>query len=127
MELTGSIVHIGEIVQVTETFKKREFVVRTDEQYPQEILFQFSQDRVAFLHDVELNSTATVRFNIRGRASENDQGKRWFNTLDAWKITVQTSAAAPRQEPQTTTAAAVSTTISAVTGAAPTAEDDLPF
>jgi len=121
MEIQGEIIFIGETIQVKDTFKKREFVVKTEEQYPQEILLQFTQERCGFLNDVEVGSIVTVWYNLRGRGSQNEEGKkRWFNTLDAWKFKV-TSNAEPeiekKEKPESSLPAKPNQT----------EEDDLPF
>ncbi len=45
MEVTGNITQIFEEQVISEKFKKREFVITTNEQYPQEIIIQLTQDR----------------------------------------------------------------------------------
>jgi len=92
MELQGEIIYIGETIQVNDAFKRREFVVKTDDQFPQEIILQFTQERCVFLNDIEVGMVATIGYNLRGRSSQNGTGKKWFNTLDAWKIRVKSNA-----------------------------------
>ena len=45
MEIQGSIKVIGEVQEISATFKKRELVVTTEEQYPQTISVEFVQDK----------------------------------------------------------------------------------
>ncbi len=75
--------------QVTDKFKKREFVI-TDEgsQYPQEIIFQLTQDRVDLLDPFNEGDMVKVNFNLRGRRWQNpNTGEtRFFNSLDAWRL-----------------------------------------
>ena len=49
MVINGKIKEIFETQQVSETFKKRELIVTTDEQYPPHISIQFSQDKCDIL------------------------------------------------------------------------------
>ena len=127
MEITGTIIHIEDTKQVSDSFKKREFVIRTDEQYPQEIKLQFSQERCVFLHEVEINSQATVQFNLRGKSYQKDDVKNWFNTLEAWKIKVTTNAHNQEKTHHTNVHNQASSDAAASTIPAPTEEDDQPF
>jgi hypothetical protein len=87
MEVTGKIKHIGNDVQVSDTFKKREVVVTTDEQYPQHISIEFHQDKCDLLDKFNVGESVTVGINIRGREWVNPQGEsKYFNTIQGWKI-----------------------------------------
>lgn len=88
MEITGKIIEIFDTQQVTESFKKREFVVEYNEnaQYPELIKFELNKDKCDGLNAYSVGDTINVHFNLRGRAWENKQGvKQYFNTLQAWK------------------------------------------
>jgi hypothetical protein len=47
LKLEGKLIKIFETNQISEKFKKREFVIETDEQYPQTVKFQLVQDSCA--------------------------------------------------------------------------------
>jgi single-strand DNA-binding protein len=82
-EAKGTIKKIGETDQVSEKFKKREIVLTTeDEKYPQDVKFEFVQDKCALLDDFSEGDEATITFNLRG--SEYN-GKHYVN-LTGWKI-----------------------------------------
>lgn len=73
--------------QVSEKFAKREFVIKTDDQYPQDILFQVTQDKCAILDNFKIGQSVNVHFNLRGREWTDPQGLvKYFNTLEAWRI-----------------------------------------
>ncbi len=78
----------NDTVQVSEKFSKREFVVTDNtSQYPQDVLFQLTQDKCALLDSIQINDQIVVSFNLRGREWTSPQGEvRYFNTLDAWRI-----------------------------------------
>ncbi|RFC53722.1 DUF3127 domain-containing protein [Brumimicrobium aurantiacum] len=83
--------------QITEKFKKREFVV-TDQSgnYPQDILFQLTQDRTDLLEGINVNDVVNVTFNIRGREWTNPQGEvKYFNSLDVWRLEKNQGGGAP--------------------------------
>ena len=85
---------------INDRFKKREFVI-TDEgsQYPQDILFQLTQDRTSLLDQFNEGDELNVFFNLRGREWTSPTGEiKYFNTLDAWKI--ETGAAASAAAPE---------------------------
>jgi hypothetical protein len=88
MEITGIIKKIMAPQQVNPTFKKRELVVTTDEQYPQHILVEFTQDRSDLLNQYEEGQNVTISINIRGREwTPKDGGDtRYFNTIQGWRI-----------------------------------------
>jgi hypothetical protein len=89
MQVVGKIVAIMPTQVVSEKFSKREFVVETPDQYPQQILFQLTQDKCSLLDSLQVGQEVDVHLNIRGRSWTNPQGEtKYFNTLEAWKIDV---------------------------------------
>lgn len=75
--------------QITDSFKKREFVVEyaDNPMYPQFVKFELIQDRCNLVDAVEVGDKVEVTFNLRGREWTSPQGeKKYFNTLDAWRI-----------------------------------------
>ena len=87
-KLKGTVVVVKDTVQVSDKFSKREFVVNDNSgMYPQDILFQSTQDKCSMLDVVKVGDTVEVSFNLRGREWTNPQGEvRYFNTLEAWRI-----------------------------------------
>lgn len=99
MEVTGRVKFIGQQQQVTSTFSKRELVVTTEEQYPQHILIEFTQDKCALLDGVQVGEPVKVSINLRGREWTNPQGEtKYFNSIQGWRLDKNQPAAA--QEPQ---------------------------
>ena len=88
MEVQGSIKVIGEVQEISTTFKKRELVVSTDEQYPQTLSIEFIQDKTDLLNKFEIGQNVKVGINLRGREWENPQTKeiKYFNTIQGWRI-----------------------------------------
>ncbi len=87
MELTGKLIYVGEIQQISEKFSKRDFVVETFEQYPQQIKFELHQDKTDLIDSYTINETITVSYNLRGRNYVDKNGlTQYSNTLQAWKI-----------------------------------------
>jgi hypothetical protein len=87
MEITGTVKVIKEAQAVSEKFKKRELVITTEEQYPQDILLEFHQDKTDLLNAVKVGEAVTVGINIRGRLWVSPQGEnKYFNTITGWRI-----------------------------------------
>lgn len=87
MEVTGSIKKVGDVQSITDTFKKRELVVTTEEQYPQHILIEFTQDRTNLLDSYSVGDKVSVGINLRGREWTSPQGEvKYFNTVQGWRI-----------------------------------------
>ena len=88
MEVQGSIKVIGEVQEISATFKKRELVVSTDEQYPQTLSIEFIQDKTDLSNKFEIGQNVKVGINLRGREWENPQTKeiKYFNSIQGWRI-----------------------------------------
>ncbi len=88
MEIQGKIKLIGE----TQTFgangfRKREVVITTEEQYPQHIMVEFTQDKSELLNAYSVGQNVKISINIRGREWVNPQGEtKYFNSINGWRI-----------------------------------------
>lgn len=100
MNITAKIIEIFETTKVTDTFKKREFVVEYSEnpQYPEFVKFEFIQDKCDLLDKYNVGDDVDISFNLKGRKWTDPQGTvKYFNTLQAWRLEVK-SASAPASE-----------------------------
>lgn len=87
MEVSGKIKVINAIQEVNASFKKRELVVTTEEQYPQHILIEFAQDKCNMLDKYNVGDYVNVGINLRGREWTNPEGvTKYFNQIQGWKI-----------------------------------------
>jgi len=87
MEVTGKIKVVGAEQQVTASFKKRELVVVTEEQYPQFISINFVQDKCDLLNNYKAGDAVKVSINLRGREWVNPQGEtKYFNDIQGWRV-----------------------------------------
>jgi len=87
MTVEGQIKVIKDTQVVSESFKKREFVLTTqDGNYTQDILFQLTQDKVSLLDTIQVNERVEIEFNLKGRGVELKGAMRYFNSIEAWKI-----------------------------------------
>lgn len=91
MEVTGKIKFIDTTKEVGTSFKKRDVVVTTLEQYPQHILVQFVQDKCDLLNGYNVGESVKIDINLRGREWTNPQGETvYFNTIQGWRIAKHT-------------------------------------
>lgn len=80
----------------TESFQTREFVIKTEETYPQFVKFQLTQDKCALMDGFTENEKIKVYFDLRGREWQ----EKFFTNLQAWKIEqVGISVPPPHAEP----------------------------
>lgn len=88
MDITGILKVKSEAQQVSEKFKKREFVLTDNSsQYPQHVSFQLTQDKCNLIDSYNIGAEIKVHFNLRGREWTSPQGEiKYFNTLEAWRI-----------------------------------------
>ena len=104
MEIQGRI----KVIFAPETvgqngFQKRDLVITTDGQYPQDIIIQFAQGNCALLDTLQVGQTVKVHFNLQGREWTSPQGEvKYFNTVVGWKIELiqTTNVAQQYQQPQ---------------------------
>lgn len=89
MQIQGKIHAAFEAAQVTERFRKREFVLELDaaSRYPQYVMFQLTGDRCGELDAFGPGDEIKVEFSLRGREWTSPKGEvRYFNSLEVWSI-----------------------------------------
>lgn len=127
MEVSGTIKVINAEQQVSPSFKKREMVVTTEEQYPQHILIEFTQDRTDLLNAYQVGDAVKVSINLRGREWTNPQGEtRYFNSIQGWRIEKAGDGTPGTATPAAGTPPATPSAPTPVPGSLE-GEDDLPF
>lgn len=97
MKVTGKLLEIKDVQQVSDTFKKRVFIIEYAEnpQYPEFVSFELIQDRCDLLDSFQPGQEVEVSFNLKGRKWINPDGEtRYFNSLQAWRITSASSPTA---------------------------------
>ena len=89
MQIQGKIHAAFDAEQVTQRFRKREFVLELDgdSRYPQYVMFQFTGDRCEMLDGYSKGEEVKVEFSLRGREWTSPKGDvRYFNSLETWSI-----------------------------------------
>ena len=101
MEIQGRIKQIFPSQIIGQNgFEKRDLVIVTEEQYPQTIIIQFTQQRCDLLDSLQVGQNVKVYINIRGREWTNQQGEiKYFNTIEGWKIEVIQTTNVANQQP----------------------------
>ncbi len=123
-ELAGKLIEKFDENQVSDTFRKRDFVIEKTEnqggkEFTDHIKFQLTQDRCNLLDNLILQDEIRVNFNIRGRRWVKDNNVSFFTNLEAWRI--EKIAESPEEPPPPQS-------FPADEDAPPSAEfDDLPF
>ena len=117
MELSGTIYRLSEAQDISEKFRKREVVIKTDDQYPQTIPVEFVQDRIDLLNSYSEGQQVTISINIRGREWTSPKGEvKFFVSVQGWRIQpLQQGSAAASATAAATSASNASTTETNVT------------
>ena len=100
MEIQGRIKTIFATETVGQNgFQKRDLVITTDGQYPQDIIIQFAQGNCTLLDNLQVGQIVKIHFNLQGREWTSPQGEvKYFNTVVGWKIElIQTTNVANQQ------------------------------
>ncbi len=94
-ECSGKLTEKYETQQLTDTFRKREFVLEQIEEFNgrefiNHIKFQLTQDKCNLLDAYNINDELKVHFNLRGKKWEKDGNVSYFTNLEAWRIELLT-------------------------------------
>lgn len=92
MEVQGKIKLIEETQSFGASgFRKRNIVLTTEEQYPQDLALEFIQDKVDLLDKYNVGDTVKIHINLRGREWINPEGvAKYFNSIVGWRIETST-------------------------------------
>jgi hypothetical protein len=95
MNVNGKIIVIGETETIgLKGFQKRLVVVQTDEQYPQTIPVEFTQDKTTLLNNFNINDFVEIGINLRGTEWKG----RYFANINGWKISKADSSLTAAQQ-----------------------------
>lgn len=123
MELSGKVKIVFATQSFDSGFKKREFVVTTHEQYPQDIKFELVKDNVSFGDSMKQGDEVKVLFNVRGNEY---QGKYYVN-LQAWKVESASAGGASRPAQSSGAQSSSLPPVDAYKAPEGNFDDDLPF
>ncbi len=81
-EMEGTVKVIEETQTFASGFSKREFVITTEDKYPQDVKFECTKEKIEMVDRLKVNDRVKVSFNIRG----NEYKGRYYVNLQAWKV-----------------------------------------
>ena len=81
-EIEGTLHKVFDTESKSATFQVRDFVIKTEGQYPQFIKFQCSQDRCGMIDGHKEGEQIKVYFDLRGR----EWNEKYFTNLNAWRV-----------------------------------------
>jgi hypothetical protein len=92
--IKGKIKVIGEVKEYgSNGFTKREFVLTTEEKYPQEVKLELYKDDCGLIEDYNVGDSLEATFNIKG----NEYKGNYYVNLQAWKLA--SSSSSTKEEP----------------------------
>jgi len=96
----------GKIIQVLKAetgvsragneWKKQEFVIETQEQFPKKVCFTLFNDKSSALERFSAGHEVEVFFNLESR----EYNGKWYSNINAWKIEGAGQAQAPESRPE---------------------------
>ncbi|MBK6348020.1 MAG: DUF3127 domain-containing protein [Bacteroidales bacterium] len=96
-EITGKLIDRFETQNVSDKFKKREFVIEYRDNpnmsFAEMLKFQLTQDRCSLIDAYTIGQDIKVSFNLKGRRWEKDGNVNYFTNLEAWKVENASGAA----------------------------------
>ena len=103
-EITGKIIDVLPVNQVSDKFRKREFVIEKKETggaavFIDYIKFQLVQDKCELVNESFLNEEVKIWFNLKGNRWERDGKVNYFTNLDVWKIEKVSEAGKEQNNP----------------------------
>ena len=85
MAIKGKIIHIGQIMsgvsKAGKSWKKQEFALETEGQYPKKVAFSVMNDRID-QSNIQMGQSVEIEVDAQSREY---QGK-WYTELTAWRI-----------------------------------------
>lgn len=122
-ELKGTLKKLFDQQDFPSGFYKRDFVITTMEQYPQDIKFSALKEKSEQLSKFSEGDVMNVKFDLRGR----EYNGQFYVDLNAWRIEAdQAGAPAAPGDPQGVSAAPMPP-VPPMPATAPADDDDLPF
>lgn len=88
-DFKGTLIQLSETQQVSAKFRKREFVVGTNDKYPQYVTFVAVQERCEMLDGARVGDQIQVNYKLTGRKWESPRGEiKYFNTVEATHVLI---------------------------------------
>ncbi len=87
-QLDGSIIEIYDEKIISDTFKKREFILKhaPNPEYPDYLKIEVVQNKTDLLDKYKVGDDVVVDINLKGRKWEKGKESGYFNSIQAWRI-----------------------------------------
>lgn len=99
IQVKGTVIQIlkpeSGISKAGKEWKKQEFVIETNEQFPKKVCFTLFGDKSSLLDGITEGAEVEVFFSVESR----DFNGKWFHNINAWKIETASSATAAKSYP----------------------------
>jgi len=86
MQVKGTLLQILKmetgVSKAGKEWKKQDFVIETNEQFPKKVCFTLFNDKVNLLVGIPEGEELEISFDIESREFNN----KWYHNLNAWKI-----------------------------------------
>jgi hypothetical protein len=119
LSIKGNIINIlkveSGVSRAGKEWKKQEFVIETQEQFPRKVCFTLFNDKTSLAGGLSNGQEVEVSFNLESR----EYNGKWFHNINAWKIDTTQQENAPEAPPEFTA--------DDIPPEASTEPDDLPF
>jgi single-stranded DNA-binding protein len=105
LEITGKLILKFDTQQISDKFKKREFVLELAEQVNGNIFtnyakLQLTQNKCEIIDNYNVGDIVKVSFNIRGNKWVKDGKENYITSLEAWRLEYpNTNQQAPSNSP----------------------------
>ena len=91
LELKGKVKAIFDKQTFESGFEKREIVITTEEQYPQDIKVEFLKDKCSIIDNYKVGDSVTVGINLRG----NEYKGNYYVSIVGWRISKSEQSTQP--------------------------------
>ena len=122
-EVKGTLKKLFDQQDFPSGFYKRDFVITTMEQYPQDIKFSALKEKSEQLGQFSEGDVLNVKFDLRGR----EYNGQFYVDLNAWRIERGDQTAGAEAGQPAAVSAAPMPPVPPMPATAPADEDDLPF
>ena len=86
MQVKGNLIQIlkpeSGVSKAGKEWKKQDFVIETNEQFPKKVCFTLFGDKISLLEGISEGMELEVYFSVESR----DYNGKWYHNINAWKI-----------------------------------------
>ncbi len=99
MQVKGNLIQIlkpeSGVSKAGKEWKKQDFVIETNEQFPKKVCFTLFGDKISLLEGFSEGMELEVYFSVESR----DFNGKWYHNINAWKIERASDAVSSKNYP----------------------------